>query len=132
MVSKFIQIISAFHHRHDDRSVALTVPVYGVFVRTSVQYISRVYLTPPAGTVPRGDAFARTVEMCFIVKFMFISFRPSGAATQAHSGGGAVRLSDHLVIPLSVGTNAQVAGFKDRPYNPLHCSNDYSRLFRAG
>ena len=46
-------------------------------------------LPPPASTVPRGDPFARTVEMCFIAKFMFISFLPQCTAAGRPWGGVA-------------------------------------------
>ena len=141
----FRQIISAFRHRHMQWSF--------MFSRFNGRPESRVSrsrrsicgsprlcnrsavctLPLPAGIVPRGDPFARTVEMCFIVKFMFILFLPPTTAVQGKSGdgGGALRRGNHLVIPLSVSTNALVSGFKGRPYNPLYCSNDYWRLFRG-
>ena len=96
----FRQIISAFRHRHMQWSF--------MFSRFNGRPESRVSrsrrsicgsprlcnrsavctLPLPAGIVPRGDPFARTVEMCFIVKFMFILFLPPTTAVQGRSGDG--------------------------------------------
>jgi len=77
----------------------------------------------------RRDPFTKTVEMCFIVKFLFTQ---SWRLYTGSRAGAAGTLQSPRYPVISSGLNARVSDFKARPYNPLFIVQTITGGYFAG